>query len=378
MNARRAIRWRAGGLGVALALLASAAAAADKELGALGIEWRAPMFVEMSGTPASADGRVFVVDGAISALAIATGARLWRSALGEFSPRCLTMAADRVIAAGETVVALDAATGAERWRHRLSAHAALACGAFAQGRFISGTSEGEVFALDAAGVLLWSERIGDPNGVRPALIRGVTIDQGIAYVAAEQWRTANGMQSSALVVAIDIGAGRRLWTTSYGGADERRSASAPPAVAADLIVVPDALGNSIFALDRDSGRIRWRFDGKRDAAGFPETPLVEGDRVYAASGDTHVYAIDRSTGVKLWQARLPASAGALARCGNRLVAVYQGLAAIEPQDGRVLQRLLDEEGDFIGSGMTVVDHRAALQHVGAGHSQGLNVVRISS
>ena len=36
------------------------------------------------------------------------------------------------------------------------------------------------------------------------------------------------------------------------------------------------------------------------------------------------------------------------------------------------------EGDFIGSGMTVVDHRAALQHVGAGHSQGLNVVRISS
>ena len=321
---------------------------------AASIDWRSPALGDISGTPALVGDSVIVVDGALSALALDGGARRWRQPLGELAPRCLTSAGELVISAADTIVAFEARSGAERWRHRPAAHAALACGACDGERFVTGTAAGEVLALDAAGAPSWSTPIGTTEAPQKALVRGVTIADGIAYVAAEQWRSANGSETNGWLAALDAATGRLLWQTRFGAEGERRAASAAPRVLGELVIVPDALGNSLLAIARSDGALRWEFRGERGALGFTETPLAEADRVFAASGDGGVYMIDARNGTRLRRTALPASAGALARCGATLVAIYQGVAFIDVASGRLLERALEGEGDFVSSGIAVV------------------------
>jgi outer membrane protein assembly factor BamB len=307
---------------------------------------------------------VFVVDGAVSALDAASGRRLWRAALGEYLPSCLVGDAARVIAGTERIVAFDAASGTERWRFEPRAHTALACPALAGERLVTGTVDGHVIALDTRDALAaadrqrWATRIGDAALATPAVVRGVTIEGGVVYVAAEQWRVASGHAVMGWIAALDVESGRLLWQTPFGAPEERRAASARPLVtAAGVVVVPDALGNTLVAVDARDGAPRWTFRGERNAIGFATTPATIGDTLYAASGDAHVYALRADEGALVWRAALPAGAISASVCGERVFADFQGRAGSITARGRVLARQLDDDGDFVSAGLAVAAGR---------------------
>jgi len=102
----------------------------------------------------------------------------------------------------------------------------------------------------------------------------------------EQWRTANGTGSSGWVFAVDAKTGKVHWRFSTRSGEERRGFSSSPVVTARLVVAADYLSNSIVAIDRENGKEAWRFQGERGFVGFPEAPIIDGNVVYAASGDT--------------------------------------------------------------------------------------------
>jgi outer membrane protein assembly factor BamB len=58
-----------------------------------------------------------------------------------------------------------------------------------------------------------------------------------------------------------------------------------------------ALNGRVVALDRDSGRIRWRWQAKK--SGSYMTLLPDGDRLVVSAGG-YIYCLDPATGEELW------------------------------------------------------------------------------
>lgn len=82
---------------------------------------------------------------------------------------------------------------------------------------------------------------------------------------------------------------------------ESGSFTANPIVAGDAVYVQDMLSN-VFALDRETGRVRWRVLFGHGNPG-PNGLAVGYGRVYAAT-DTTVFALHAETGRKLWLRRI--------------------------------------------------------------------------
>jgi outer membrane protein assembly factor BamB len=123
------------------------------------------------------------------------------------------------------------------------------------------------------------------------------------------------------------------------------------------VLVSDYLSNAIEAVDRTTGRSVWRFHGESGFVGFPEAPIVVKKKVYAASGDKYVYALDLSTGRVLWRTKTRGSNEAYAICGKSLLVSSGGLTAFDPQSGRITQRLLGGD-EFVTTKFAVLGKRA--------------------
>ncbi len=340
-----------------LALVFGAAvwAAVAPSVSAGAVAWRLPATRGIAGTPAQDGGRLFVVDGDVLSVDAATGKPEWRAPLLGYLPRCLVAASGLVYAAEEVVRALDAKTGAERWRFAPDGHAALGCPAVDSDTLFVGTSHGQVHALDRRGKERWKATLA--VGDQPALVRGITRFGDALYVAAEQWLTPRGERATGWVVALAVRTGAMLWRARIGKDDERRGASASPAVGETLVVVGDAFANALVAFDRATGRLAWEFRGLPGHIGIVDPPRLVGKRVLAVSGDRHVYALAAANGALLWSAKLPAGGVSLAVCDGAVVATYQGLAAIELETGRILGTSLDGDSDFVASGVLAGERR---------------------
>jgi alcohol dehydrogenase (cytochrome c) len=74
-----------------------------------------------------------------------------------------------------------------------------------------------------------------------------------------------------------------------------------PVAAGDTLYVQD-LRSDVYALDRDSGRVRWRHRYDAPTEG-PNGLAVDGGRVYGAT-DTDAFALDAASGRELWRRHL--------------------------------------------------------------------------
>jgi outer membrane protein assembly factor BamB len=341
-----------------VSLLALPAAAAPRLL------WRTPLPADAEaplGIPATDGRRLYAVAGSsLRAWDLQTGEPLWTAPLAENAPRNLAVAEGRVFVAESVAMAFDAATGRELWRFAPDANASLGRSAAADGAFYFGTSAHRVYALRAAdGTPLWSTDVGDvnPEWTFPAVVRGVTVAADTVYAAVDQWRSAKGKTSAGWLIALDRTTGKILWRHRHGDGTGSWGASAPPVVAGNLVLANDYLGNALFAVDRATGNEIWRFEGERGHLGFPDPPAVLDGKVYASSGDTHAYALDLATGRQLWKVPLPAGAFAQTVCGGSLFVNYQGLATIDLSAGKLVDRRLDGEEEFLSSGFAVWENR---------------------
>jgi|CZKJ01.1.fsa_nt_gi outer membrane protein assembly factor BamB len=301
------------------------------------------------GTPAVEGNKLFIVCGGIRAYAQDSGRELWHSEQGEYNPHKVVTAGGRVLVVEAAVSALDAQTGQKKWEFRPDANASLGRATTQGNRLYFGTSSHRLYAVRISdGKILWQTDLGQ-EWKYPAVVRGLAAAGRVLYATVEQWRTENGKQASGWLIALDAKTGRIFWRYSTGSGDQRRGLSSSPVVTPKLVLAGDYLSNAIEAIDRRTGREVWRFEGERGFVGFPEAPVIGGDKVYAASGDTYVYAIGLLTGRLIWRTKMPASNESYALCGTDLVVNYHGLAALDLRTGRIEQTLLQGTGEFVTS-----------------------------
>jgi outer membrane protein assembly factor BamB len=145
---------------------------------------------------------------------------------------------------------------------------------------------------------LWRRRIGSG-------FSGISVVEGRGYTGE-----SDGSQDHA--VAFDVATGRELWRTplgpTYRGHDGSRDGPiSTPAVEGHRVFLVSAHG-VLFALEASSGKKLWQRDLKSEdgaaepSYGFATSPLVVGDRlIVQAGGDKRpLLALDAKSGALLW------------------------------------------------------------------------------
>lgn len=312
-------------------------------------------------TPATDGQRLYVIGGAVFALDVRDGSRLWTyRPAGETSrPRNILVRNGRLFFAGRIAFAVDAASGAEIWRLPLPVpannDASLGHTAVDESTYYVGTDSHQVFAIDqATGALRWSTDIGRDWQFR-GVVRGITVSGDTLFVSAHQYNAENGYISTGWIFGLDRATGRMLWSFRNGDGTDWRTVSAPVNVVGRLLFASDLLGGSVFAVDRFTGQEVWRRTGAANKFGPIASPIVVDGTAYYASEDSYVYAVDAMTGAERWKRQNEASNFSFAVCGSRVFANYQSLAILDRNAGRVLYRSKDAD---IFSEFAVMDGRA--------------------
>ena len=124
-----------------------------------------------------------------------------------------------------------------------------------------------------------------------------------------------------------------LWQMSL-----RKPATGTPAVGASVVAVTSA-DRWLTLIDRETGNRLWR---KRLEAGGAGGVLLNGDRVYAASGgdDGRVYSHALRDGRRHWDRKIGPVAGSIALMGGRVLAATDGgtIFALGVDRGAILWR----------------------------------------
>jgi quinoprotein glucose dehydrogenase len=128
----------------------------------------------------------------------------------------------------------------------------------------------------------------------------------------EYGRDAGGLRYSPLadIQSQNVGKLKVAWTFHTGLSDPRATFEATPIKIGDGVYFCDG-SNRIFALDPDTGRLKWRFDPKADSSGVPvftcrgvtyfRTPAAPpgsecAERIYTSTMDARLWAVDARTG----------------------------------------------------------------------------------
>lgn len=211
--------------------------------------------------PVIAEGRAFAMDasGAVAAIDIANGRRLWRV---------------RVATPDEDSVPLGGGV------------------AYYRGLVYATTGFGEVLALDPAnGGMVWRATVPSPIRAAP------TVQDGRVFVVTVD----NNL------VALDAANGQTLWIHSGIVEDAGLLGAAAPAVEGGVVIAPYSSGE-VFALRAETGRPIWsdslaairRVGALAGLADIRGLPVIDRGLVFATSHSGRTVAIDLRTGARVW------------------------------------------------------------------------------
>jgi eukaryotic-like serine/threonine-protein kinase len=203
--------------------------------------------------------------------------------------------------------ALDGASGALRWkfatRGRITSSPAVTAG-----RVYFGSYDGNFYALDAArGTLQWNFATAGErrfsgrhlHGAEPAaevmpdpfdvFLSSPVIDGGAVYFGSGDGN----------VYALDADTGALRWKFHTGNV-----VHASPALAGGTLYV-GSWDSYFYALDAATGKERWRFKTGEDPAinnqvGIQSSAVVADGVVYFGCRDSHLYAVDAASGAQRW------------------------------------------------------------------------------
>jgi outer membrane protein assembly factor BamB len=234
--------------------------------------------------PTVADGRIYLVDelGAVRALDPATGGALWESASHyDGATQLISTDGSLYLGTGDGyLVAVDAASGTEQWKVKLTPNGASVHNpAAADGFVYAGTAGGGFVAVETkTRQVAWTGDLhGDDTGT--AVVNG-----GIAYIAA-------GVDApSGTLHAFDAKTGKHLWD---GPTPNLQSPTILGGIG--FSATRDGL---VDAIDTTTGTVRWSIQ----LTGKVRPMAIVGPTLYLAADQEHrVYAIEASTGSRLWQ-----------------------------------------------------------------------------
>lgn len=186
---------------------------------------------------------------------------------------------DLVFTANDLAIeARDARTGAMRWSTPLPGGAAVPL-FYDTGWLLASTTSGDLAALRASdGTVVWRRQLGAPLSGPP----GPALDR--LYLALEDNRLASVLLAS----------GEIVWSRAM------------PARVTSLLALDDQLvvgtaAKRVISVDLRNGRERWGWDVGGDISGVP---AADDKRIYFASRDNILRALDRRSGNLRWKANL--------------------------------------------------------------------------
>ncbi|MBI5093740.1 MAG: PQQ-binding-like beta-propeller repeat protein [Candidatus Hydrogenedentes bacterium] len=117
---------------------------------------------------------------------------------------------------------------------------------------------------------------------------------------------------------VNVGAGRIVWTNS----DSKKEIFTTPAVGQDMVVFGSEDGG-VYAVDRDSGRLKWRFDTHR----VPTSAVIASDKIAVGAGGVF-YLLKSDTGEKVWSYEVSD--------GIASPAIINGMVVVGSEDGTIM------------------------------------------
>jgi outer membrane protein assembly factor BamB len=246
------------------------------------------------GSSVMSDGRHLYIasrDKHLYALDIKSGRQLWRVAADDIMTATPALFGDLVIFADYAgkVRAVSASNGSLRWTYdaKLAVPGDIV---IANDRVLVGSRSYDLIALDAAsGKELWKSYRWFSWIESPPVVR-----DGVLYT---------GSSDATNVYAINLADGSLRWKAPVPGYSWQRIAMAD-----DLLITgtlgkgayPASRNGSLFALDRETGAIRWMYlDPPSEETvkagknwGFAASPVIGDDVVYAADFNGRVYAFE--------------------------------------------------------------------------------------
>lgn len=247
-----------------------------------------------------------------------TGVRQWHTDLpGE--PSGLLSTGGSVLYVGTTgpsggagLHALALSSGATRWQRGFDGGTSGV--ALRDGTVYAGTMEGRVAAVEATtGRNVWTTDglatiqaapavddravyAGDADG---SVVAVDAESGGLRWTASTNWRVWGGPRvigrrllvgGKNLLFAFDPATGDRRWETLVAGRVQY------PVSGHDSAAYV-AAASTVHRIEPSTGERVWRFDADNLVGG---SPAVAGDRIYVASHDHHLYAVDSATGEEAW------------------------------------------------------------------------------
>jgi outer membrane protein assembly factor BamB len=171
--------------------------------------------------------------------------------------------------------------GGLRWRARTAGHVFSPPVVHPRQVVVFGTDTGELLGADVDGRVVFRAALGSPVPGGPTVL-----ETGLIVVAS----------SAGDVLALD-----RAGTTRWRVRLDDEGVRSTPAVGLDGNVYVSADSGRLYALDPDTGQVRWRF---QTGGPLRASPIVDAaGRVVVGSEDRSVYALD-AAGELLWQLRL--------------------------------------------------------------------------
>ena len=205
------------------------------------------------------------------------------------------------------VYAVDAASGRQVWRRGTNGPVS-ATPAIDHGVLYIGSYDGKFYALDLrTGAPKWKfqtggERQFEAKGLNGWQPKNQTIpDPFDIYLSSPV--VVNGTvyfgSGDGNLYALDANSGDLRWKFAAGDV-----VHASPAYA-DGVVYVGSWDSYFYALDATTGKEKWRFHGGEDPlihnqVGFQSSPSVANGVVYTGCRDSNVYAIDAATGKEKW------------------------------------------------------------------------------
>jgi len=326
-----------------------------------GVVWRTMTGGAIRSTPVVTATRIFVgsEDGGLYALNRADGRIVWRFAAGDPVTASPAVASGLVIGAthGGRIFAVDQSTGRLRWSFKtgpalpFNTYPAGAWDVWASSPVIAGTTaviggrDGLVYALEVAtGRTRWTARTGGMVRATPAVLDGM--------VVVGSW--------DGRVYALDLATGRERWVHRTIGDTldsnkfgfDRRALQSSPAIDGGRIFVGSRDGG-LYALDASSGERLWRATHRGSWVGG--SPVVKDGVVYVGSSDGQfVQAVDAATGSERWRYPTGANVNSSPVFARGMVIVgtqandspWGDLLALDKDSGRLRWRLRCEEAIF--------------------------------
>lgn len=204
------------------------------------------------------------------------------------------------------LAAIDAATGGVRWQTT----APVAWAEFPDSPALGGDVLYAPVQAPVAGIMAVTAATGLPLWFTPFGFTSVTapvVDADAVYTAG--WGVRNARDRAVndeigAVFAVDPRTGRERWRFVT------KARFGPLAVAGDMVYVPSDRG--LFALDRLTGEKRWQ---ARFSPGDGESPVIAGKTIVfggdeITSDTSGVFALDAATGALIWRADLSVATGA--------------------------------------------------------------------